>query len=126
MSAAVWLAVIVLIAGCTSETDSLDPASASTCDELVDIYLAASQNILDGVGSRTVEEMRPPPAEVQADIDIWFEIYWEVLPSRSAELCGEGKFETLLCARQSDIEAFGPAGENLLQSNFPFLVRCDL
>ena len=109
-----------LVAGCGGDTatSAPDPADATSCADLADKYVEITSDIIEQIGDRTDADMESPPAELEASAESWMNTSFGVA-SRIADLCDEGEFDELLCARKSGIEPAGEAGERFLRDNFP-------
>lgn len=120
-----WVLVLVvclgwLVVGCGDSTSPTapDPADATSCADLADKYVEIAQDLLDSIGELTTADMETAPAEIEAAADEWFAVYQDLVP-RIGGLCGADEFDTLLCDRKGDVEAFGEEGKRFVEENFP-------
>jgi hypothetical protein len=109
-----------MVVGCGDSTSSTapEPADATSCTDLADKYVEIAQDLLDSIGDLTTADMESARADVEVAADEWFAVYQDLVP-RIDELCVEDEFDTLLCDRRGDVEAFGEEGERFLDENFP-------
>jgi hypothetical protein len=95
-----------------------DPADATSCEELADKYAEVTAEMVEAIGNRTLEEMDPMPEELYDLGEPYFATSNEI-GIRTADLCEEGEFIELGCARLTSIEPAGEAGQEFLDNAKP-------
>jgi len=105
--------LIALVVAACGTPASLDPATAESCSELVDMNIRSMQIVLDSM---------PGPGESPGGVFFGQEFFrLRGAPGISAanELCGPGEFDRLLCDRKSSLETSGSDTEQFVEGNFP-------
>ncbi len=126
------VAVSLLLSACSSDPGDGtpaapgDPSEATSCAELADLYVDATQRMLDAIGARTSEELAllDETGQIPDDLqDASDEVMsWLLSPgySRVGELCTDGaEWERLVCDRRTALTSRGPEGDRHLRDNFP-------
>jgi hypothetical protein len=116
-----WVVLATAVAACGGGGSSVDPASASSCEELADVGIAMVQDAIDDLGSMSLEDFvaasdERPEALTRLDEQS------TALEARAAELgCTETDAQELLCERVDRLDSDTEVGDLMVQS---FISAC--
>jgi len=117
------MTITLVAAACSassSESTRPDPAGAETCEELADVFVGITQDMLDALGTLSESELDDsfvPTAEMEEASDAFIDFLRSA--PRGLPDCGSADLDRLVCARRSQLTVRGTAGEQLLRDNFP-------
>lgn len=120
----VLICLVIAVAACGEDTAGPlvlpDPADATTCAELSDMFEEMTADMVGVLGDRTAEEMDDFFDESEVDDIAWLETANEI-GMRTGELCDvdAGEFEALACDWLVSISPEGEAGQLFLDNVTP-------